>query len=110
MTTGNAERHSERGAALVMAIICLMIITGLATAMLTSGRTEALIARNEERATHARMAAEAGLNHGVETVAANLVAWETNGFANANLAVTNLLNAIAAGRVEAHLRGFQCPT
>jgi Tfp pilus assembly protein PilX len=86
------ERNTERGAALVMAIICLLIMTGLATAMLTSGRTEALIARNEERSTLARMAAEAGLNHGIETVSANLVNWQSNGFATANLAVTNLLD------------------
>jgi Tfp pilus assembly protein PilX len=85
------DRNAERGAALIMAIICLMIITGLATAMLTSGRTEALIARNEERATHARMAAEAGLNHGIEAVAANLMNWQANGFTSANLAVTDLL-------------------
>src|SRR6187399_1453615 len=85
-------RNSERGAALIMAIICLMIMTGLATAMLTSGRTEALIARNEERATLARMAAEAGLNHGVEAVSANLTNWQSNGFANQVLATTNLLN------------------
>lgn len=85
-------RDSERGAALIMAIICLMIMTGLATAMLTSGRTEALIARNEERATLARMAAEAGLNHGVEAVSANLTNWQSNGFANQVLATTNLLN------------------
>ena len=84
--------HSEQGAALILAIISLMIITGLSTAMLTSGRTETLIARNEERATHARMAAEAGLAHGVQVVADNLVDWQSNGFATAELAVTNLLN------------------
>lgn len=86
-----AGKNSERGAALIMAIICLLIMTGLATAMLTSGRTEALIARNEERATHARMAAEAGLNHGVEAVAAKLMSWQADGFATPSLAVTDLL-------------------
>jgi Tfp pilus assembly protein PilX/cytoskeletal protein CcmA (bactofilin family) len=92
MQNVNTRGHSEQGAALILAIISLMIITGLATAMLTSGRTESLIARNEERATHARMAAEAGLNHGVQVVADKLVNWQSDGFATAELAATNLLN------------------
>jgi len=92
MRNATTRGHSEQGAALILAIISLMIVTGLATAMLTSGRTETLIARNEERALHARMAAEAGLNHGVEVVAANLVNWQSNGFATSQLSVTNLLN------------------
>lgn len=83
--------QSEQGAALVMAIISLFIITGLATAMLASARTEFLIANNEERAVHARTAAEAGLNHGVQVVADRLVTWRST-FATPQLAVTDLLD------------------
>lgn len=92
MQNANTRGHSERGAALILAIISLMIVTGLATAMLTSGRTETLIARNEERSVHARMAAEAGLNHGVQVVVARLLNWKSIPFATAELAVTDLLN------------------
>ncbi|HKY22290.1 MAG TPA: hypothetical protein VJM31_13840 [Vicinamibacterales bacterium] len=87
-----ADARSEQGAALVMAIISLFLITGLATAMLTSARTESLIATNEERAVLARMAAEAGLNHGVQVVAERLALWQTVPFATTQLAVTDLLN------------------
>ena len=86
------RRHTEEGAALVMAIISLFLITGLATAMLTSARTEFLIANNEERAVHARMAAEAGLNHAVQVVADRLTDWQSLGFASAQLAVTDLID------------------
>jgi Tfp pilus assembly protein PilX/cytoskeletal protein CcmA (bactofilin family) len=90
----NAARrgHSEQGAALVLTIISLLIITGLAAAMLTSARTETLIARNEERAVHARTAAEAGLNHGLEVAIDYVRDWQSNGFANAEAAITDLLN------------------
>lgn len=84
--------HSEKGAALILAIVSLLIITGLATAMLTSGRTDALIARNEERSVHARMAAEAGLNHAVQVVSAYLVNWKSVPFASATAAVTDVIN------------------
>ena len=72
-----------------MAIICLFLITGLATAMLTSARTERLIATNEERAVLARMAAEAGLNHGIQVVAEHLSSFQ---YANIPAAASDLFD------------------
>ena len=57
------ERASERGMALVAALLLMMVMSGLAIALLASGRIETAMGDNEELYTGARAASEAGLNH-----------------------------------------------
>ena len=83
--------ESEDGFALVLVLLALLVVTGLASAMVTSGRTEVLVSVNQERSAHARAAAEAGLNHGLALVIAYVQAYQTNGFANPTDAMTRLL-------------------
>ena len=57
------ERASERGMALVAALLLMMVMSGLAIALLASGRIETAMGDNEELYAGARAASEAGLNH-----------------------------------------------
>lgn len=91
MQKRRASLQSEDGFALVLVLLALLVVTGLASAMVTSGRTEVLVSVNQERAAHARAAAEAGLNHGLALVVAYVQAYQTNGFANPTDAMTALL-------------------
>lgn len=91
MQKRRASLKSEDGFALVLVLLALLVVTGLASAMVTSGRTEVLVSVNQERAAHARAAAEAGLNHGLALVVAYVQAYQTNGFANPTDAMTALL-------------------
>lgn len=78
--------------AIVLMLMSLLILSSLAAAMVTSGRTEVLISRNQERAAQARAAAEAGLNHGLEVTIAYVRNWQASGFADASAAISDLLN------------------
>src|SRR5687768_14903663 len=82
---------SERGVALLLAIFCLLIVSALSTALLTSGRTEQLISTNQERAAQARGAAEAGLNYGTAVLIPYLQNWSANGLASPSAAMTLVL-------------------
>ena len=56
-------RGSERGIALVAALLMMMVMSALAMALTASGRVEVAMGDNEELYASARAAAEAGLNH-----------------------------------------------
>lgn len=77
--------------ALLLAIFSLMIVSALSAAMLTSGHTEQLISRNQERALQARAAAEGGLNRGLAVVNTFVRNWQANGFATASAAMSSLM-------------------
>lgn len=83
--------RSEDGFALVLVLLALLVVTGLAAAMVTSGQTEVLVSVNQERAAQARGAAEAGLNHALAVAITRVRNWKTNGFANSSAAITELL-------------------
>jgi Tfp pilus assembly protein PilX len=59
---------SERGMALISALLLLMVMSGLAIALTASGRIEVAMGDNEELYARTRAASEAGLNHGAAIV------------------------------------------
>src|SRR5688572_15657404 len=85
------ERPGERGSALVMALLLLMLMSGLVAALSMNGQTETFIARNQNFAAQAQAAAEAGLNHAVEIATTFIFEFNANGFADADAAVAALL-------------------
>jgi hypothetical protein len=85
------DRQDDRGFALLSVLLLLMLITALTGALVVSGNTETFLARNHESAAQAEAAAEAGLNHGIQVVLTKLAAWESEGFASAELAASALL-------------------
>ena len=87
----NSRMKSEDGFALVLVLLALLVVSGLAAAMVTSGRTEVLVSVNQERAAQARGAAEAGLNHALAVSITRVRNWKANGFASASAAITALL-------------------
>ena len=87
----HSRMKSEDGFALVLVLLALLVVSGLAAAMVTSGRTEVLVSVNQERATQARAAAEAGLNHAVSVAILRVRNWQANGFPDASAAITGLL-------------------
>lgn len=110
------SRASEQGSAMVLAIFSLMIVSGLAAAMLASGRTDILISRNQERAALAGAAAEAGLNHGTVVTTRFIRQWQTNGFASSSAAMSflmrgpnNLVGGQAADADNGSLETFGIP-
>lgn len=94
--------QAERGAAILVVILSLLIVSALAAAMTINGRTEVMIGMNRERAAQAQAAAEAGLNHALELTMANLRRWRANGFASPSAAMSALLRGPddTAGSVE----------
>jgi hypothetical protein len=54
---------SERGVALIAALLMMMVMSALAIALTASGRVEVAMGDNEELYAGARAAAESGLNH-----------------------------------------------
>lgn len=91
MKTPRASLKSEDGFALVLVLLALLVVSGLASAMVTSGRTEVIISTNQERAAQARAAAEAGLNHAISVTITYVQSWQALGFANSSAAMTSLL-------------------
>jgi hypothetical protein len=57
------DTASEGGMALVSALLLLLVMSGLAMALTTSGRIEVAMGGNERLYASARLSAEAGLNH-----------------------------------------------
>jgi PilX N-terminal len=72
-----SHRHSERGSALLLALLCVVLLTliGIALAVITSG--EVGIASNESDVNRSFYGAESGLGAGVAWGGANLLAFET---------------------------------
>ena len=85
------ERRRERGSALIGALLLLMMMSALVATLGVSGRTETLVARNHQSGAQAQAAAEAGLNHAVQVIVANIAQWQSNGFANVDAALDALL-------------------
>ena len=77
--------------ALVIVMLLLMILSGLAAAMVTSGQTELMVARNAVSSAQAEAAAEAGLNHATALAIPFVVQFAANGFANVSGAMTGLV-------------------
>ena len=69
----------------------LMILSGLGAAMVTSGQTEIMVARNVVSSAQAQAAAEAGLNHATELAIPFVMQFAANGFADASGAMTGLI-------------------
>ena len=85
------ERRRERGSALIGVLLLLMRMSALVATLGVSGRTETLVARNHQSGAQAQAAAEAGLNHAVQVIVANIAQWQSNGFANVDAALDALL-------------------
>ena len=83
--------REERGVALIGVMLLVMVASALGAALTISGITETQIARNYQVAAEARWAAEAGLSHAVEVTMVELRDWQTNGFASASAAMSDLL-------------------
>jgi hypothetical protein len=92
--------QTERGVALLAALLLGLILFALGTAFSASALTEVSVVRNHQRYVEARAAAEAGLSHAVQLAVRRLDAWQATGFAGPGAAVTALLrgpdNAINA--------------
>ena len=86
--------------ALVGVLLLLLMMSALGAAMAVNGETETLIARNERSGTQAQLAAEAGLNHGVEVATEYIFDWKSHGFASINLAVDAVLTNADAGALN----------
>lgn len=68
--THDLAPKSERGMALVATLLLLLVMSGLALALTTSGRVEVAMGDNEELYAGARAAAESGLNRAVAQILA----------------------------------------
>jgi hypothetical protein len=84
-------RDAEHGVALLTTVLLLVIVSGLTAAMVVSGRTDLLVARNVQSAAQAQAAAEAGLNHAIAVARPWLRNWEANGFTDSSDAVSRML-------------------
>ena len=86
--------QSERGVALIIALLMMAVLSGLATGFAMNGQTESAMAENELYYAGARAAAEAGLNRATERIvndtARNLLAG-ADGLVSATL--TDAVNA-----------------
>ncbi len=69
--------RDERGAALVLALMVLLTLTGLALAILSVSAFEAQISRNHNDTVRARYVAEAGIEYAYDTLATNVSSWNT---------------------------------
>ena len=87
----HARCMDERGVALISVMLLVMIASALGAALTISSITETQIARNYQVAAEARWAAEAGISHAVEVTMVELRDWQTNGFASASAAMSDLL-------------------
>jgi Tfp pilus assembly protein PilX len=68
----------ERGAALVLALMVLLTLTGLVLALLAASGFEPQISRNHSHTVRTRYLAEAGLEYAYDVLATNVNAW--NGY------------------------------
>jgi Tfp pilus assembly protein PilX len=67
--------RDERGAALVLALIVLLILTGIVVAFLSASAFEPRISRNHNLTMRARYVAEAGIEYAYDTLATRVDAW-----------------------------------
>ncbi len=74
------EPPNERGSALILVVLVLMMMSALTAALTVNGQTETLISRNQRAGAQAQAAAEAGLNHAVELATTYIFEWNANGF------------------------------
>ena len=56
------EQPNERGSALILVVLVLMMMSALTAALTVNGQTETLVSRNQRAGAQAQAAAEAGLN------------------------------------------------
>src|SRR2546426_11751135 len=68
---------NERGVALPMALITLMLLTTLMLAFAVLSQTEPVIAANQLRVTQARSLAESGMEHAIWALSQGVIAAET---------------------------------
>jgi Tfp pilus assembly protein PilX len=69
--------QAERGAALLLTLIVLLILTGIVVAFLSASAFEPRISRNHSLTVRARYAAEAGIEYAYDTLATHVDAWNT---------------------------------
>ncbi len=74
------EQPNERGSALILVLLVLMMMSALTAALTVNGQTETLISRNQRSGAQAQAAAEAGLNHAVELATTYIFEWNANGW------------------------------
>jgi len=67
--------HNERGAALALALMVLLTLTGLVLAFLSTSAFEPQISRNHSLTVRARYVAEAGIEHAYDTLATHADSW-----------------------------------
>jgi len=70
-------KADERGAALVLALMVLLTLTGLALAILSVSAFEPQISRNHSDTVRARYVAESGIEYAYDTLATNVSSWNT---------------------------------
>src|SRR6266545_3717274 len=70
-------KTDERGAALVLALMVLLTLTGLALAILSVSALEPQNSRNHNDTVRARYVAEAGIEYAYDTLATNVSSWNT---------------------------------
>src|SRR5439155_21324545 len=68
---------NERGVALVMALMILLTLTGLVLAFLSVSAFEPQISKNHSDTTRARYVADAGIEYAYDTLATNILTWDT---------------------------------
>jgi len=66
---------NEHGVALVLALMVLLILTGLVLAFLSASAFEPQISRNHSHTVRARYVAEAGIEYAYDMLASNVGAW-----------------------------------
>jgi type IV pilus assembly protein PilX len=69
----NVPRHEQRGAALVVGLVLLLILTLLAISGMNTATTELTMAGNEQYQTRAFQAAETGIERAITTAVLNPV-------------------------------------
>src|SRR5687768_6559147 len=73
MTKHPMNIRSEKGVALIIVLLLLVVMSGLTTGLALNGQTESAMAANELNYAGARAAAEAGLNRAIEQITADTV-------------------------------------
>ena len=73
MTKHPMNIRSEKGVALIIVLLLLVVMSGLTTGLALNGQTESAMASNELNYAGARAAAEAGLNRAIEQITADTV-------------------------------------
>ena len=93
-------KADERGAALVLALMVLLTLTGLALAILSVSAFEPQISRNHNDTVRVRYVAEAGIEYAYDTLATNVSSWNTY------LAGASCLQGAVLGTADSSLPGL----